>query len=139
VQRGKIDEMPWSVSRDRRCDRPYAQAQSFLAVASVIAIIALGPVQGQCAGVETRPHSPTAFSASDRALTAGEEWTGRLLGLMDEDKNGVVSKEEFLRFMSKEFDRLDANRNDQLEHREIMRAMCRGGRGPLLCDMLRQY
>jgi hypothetical protein len=138
VQRGKINEMPWSVSRNRQCDRPRAQAQSFLAVASLITIFALGPVQGQCAGVESRPHSPAAFSASDRALAAGEEWTGRLLRLMDEDKNGVVSKEEFLRFMSKEFDRLDVNRDDQLERREIMRAMCRGGGGPLLCDMLRQ-
>lgn len=57
---------------------------------------------------------------------------------MDKDKNGVVSKEEFLEFMSKEFDRLDVNRNEQLERREMMRPTCRGGRGPLFCDLFRR-
>jgi hypothetical protein len=58
--------------------------------------------------------------------------------LMDKDKNRVVSKEEFLQFISSEFDRLDVNRNEQLERREMMRAMCRGGRGPLFCHIFPQ-
>jgi Ca2+-binding EF-hand superfamily protein len=43
----------------------------------------------------------------------------QLLQLMDKDKNGTVSKEEFLDFMSQTFDRLDVNKNRQLEQEEL--------------------
>jgi hypothetical protein len=37
------------------------------------------------------------------------------------DKNGTVTKDEFLQFMSQTFDRLDANTNDRLEREELQR------------------
>ncbi len=125
------------VSPNHQRNRPFAQARTVLSVAALITILAAVPVQAQRAGSSavSRPHSQAAFAASKRALAAGEESTRRLIRLMDKDKNGVVSKEEFLEFMSKEFDRLDVNRNEQLERREMMRAMCRGGRGPLFCHI----
>jgi Ca2+-binding EF-hand superfamily protein len=42
----------------------------------------------------------------------------RLLRMMDADKNGRVSKDEFLQFISRTFDRLDLNKSDQLEGNE---------------------
>jgi hypothetical protein len=39
--------------------------------------------------------------------------------IMDTDKNGVVSKDEFMNFMSQRFDRLDANKSGTLEFNEI--------------------
>ena len=124
--------MSCTIPSDQRA-RPFAQAQGVLSVATLITFLTVIPVQAQCAG-----SSPAVFAASNRAFAAGEESTRRLMRLMDKDKNGVVSKEEFLQFMSKEFDRLDVNRNEQLERREMMHAMCRGGRGPLFCDLFRR-
>jgi Ca2+-binding EF-hand superfamily protein len=43
----------------------------------------------------------------------------RLLREMDRDKNGTVSKSEFLRHFSERFDRLDVNRDRRLESDEL--------------------
>jgi Ca2+-binding EF-hand superfamily protein len=38
---------------------------------------------------------------------------------MDRDRNGTVSRAEFLQFMSRRFSRLDTNRNGKLEPKEL--------------------
>jgi Ca2+-binding EF-hand superfamily protein len=38
---------------------------------------------------------------------------------VDKDKNGTVSKDEFMQFMSAEFDRLDVDKSGTLEHKEL--------------------
>jgi Ca2+-binding EF-hand superfamily protein len=43
----------------------------------------------------------------------------RLLKLMDKDKNGNVSRQEFLDFMAAEFDRLDKDHNGTLNVAEL--------------------
>jgi Ca2+-binding EF-hand superfamily protein len=40
---------------------------------------------------------------------------------MDTDKNGTVSKDEFLQFISQTFDRLDVNKSGGLERNELRR------------------
>lgn len=40
---------------------------------------------------------------------------------MDTDRNGQVSKEEFMRFMEKEFDLLDVNKDGVLDVSELER------------------
>jgi hypothetical protein len=42
-----------------------------------------------------------------------------LLLLMDKDQNGKVSRAEFMSFMSAEFDRLDVNKNGELDVKEL--------------------
>jgi Ca2+-binding EF-hand superfamily protein len=42
-----------------------------------------------------------------------------LLRQMDTDRNGTVSKTEFLQFMSRRFNRLDKNHNGKLERNEL--------------------
>jgi hypothetical protein len=42
-----------------------------------------------------------------------------LLQMMDKDKNGSVSKDEFLQFMGREFDRLDVDKNGTLDQKEM--------------------
>ena len=64
--------------------------------------------------------STAAFGAAKRANTA-ESHVRQLLSLMDKDKNGTVSKEEFMEYMSQTFDRLDVDRSGQLERNELRR------------------
>jgi Ca2+-binding EF-hand superfamily protein len=42
-----------------------------------------------------------------------------LIQMMDTDKNGKVSKQEFMDFMSKEFDRLDKDKSGDLDPKEL--------------------
>jgi EF hand len=52
-------------------------------------------------------------------LAIGEDKARQLLLLMDTDKNGKISKQEWMRFMEAEFDRLDKARNGQLDPKEL--------------------
>ena len=53
-----------------------------------------------------------AFNRHTDALTDAS--VRRLLRLMDKDKNGTVSKNEFMNYFSERFDRLDVDRNRRL-------------------------
>jgi hypothetical protein len=57
------------------------------------------------------------ISTSALAASADRE-VRTLIQMMDKDKNGTVSKDEFLQFMGQEFDRVDVNKNGTLEPRE---------------------
>jgi hypothetical protein len=48
-------------------------------------------------------------------LAIGEDEVMRLLPLMDHDKDGRVSKQEFMRLMEAEFDRLDKKKEGKLD------------------------
>ena len=52
-------------------------------------------------------------------LALGEPEVKQLLLLMDADKNGKISKEEWMRFMEAEFDRLDKGKKGQLDAKEL--------------------
>jgi Ca2+-binding EF-hand superfamily protein len=64
----------------------------------------------------TAPHP--AF-AQGRTAQASEEG---LLSQMDTDRNGVVSREEYMNYHARRFDLLDRNRNGQLERHELRRS-----------------
>lgn len=59
-------------------------------------------------------------------LALGEEEVKRLLFLIDADRNGKISKQEFLKFMEAEFDRLDVNKNGELDIQELKLSRIRG-------------
>jgi EF hand len=63
--------------------------------------------------------STSAFAVSKRTWSEGARDAENPIRLMDQDKNGVVSKEEFLRFMGAEFDRVDADRSGGLTAKEL--------------------
>ena len=52
-------------------------------------------------------------------LALGESEVLDLLLLMDSDKNGKISKKEWMDFMSAEFDRLDKDKSGELDIREL--------------------
>lgn len=69
--------------------------------------------------VEAAPNP--ALAVNQRNVAAGEALARELLRLMDTDKNGQVSRQEFMRFMEAEFDRLDVDHNGELTVKELSR------------------
>lgn len=43
-----------------------------------------------------------------------------LLALMDTDKNGTISKQQWMKFMEAEFDRLDKNKKGEVDPKEVL-------------------
>ena len=64
--------------------------------------------------------STAAIAQSIATETVADQDVREMLHLMDQDKNGVVSKEEFLTFMSQTFDRLDVAQKGYLEAPQLM-------------------
>ena len=58
-------------------------------------------------------------------LSLGEDEVKQLLLIMDTDKNGKISKQEWMAFMEAEFDRLDKAKNGQLDVKELARSRFR--------------
>jgi hypothetical protein len=58
-------------------------------------------------------------------LALGENEVKQLLLLMDTSKNGKISKQEYMDFMEAEFDRLDKNKNGELDPKELTQSKLR--------------
>ena len=58
-------------------------------------------------------------------VALGENEVKQLLLLMDTNKNGKVSKDEFLKFMEAEFDRLDKDKSGELDPKELTQSRLR--------------
>jgi len=71
----------------------------------------------------------TATASDNQRVAAGLPTTKKLLLLMDTDKNGKVSKQEFMSFMEAEFDRLDINHDGELDVHELMQLQARSAGG----------
>lgn len=52
-------------------------------------------------------------------LTMGEDQVKQLLLLMSTDKQGMVSKQEYMKFMEAEFDRLDKEKKGELNVKKL--------------------
>jgi Ca2+-binding EF-hand superfamily protein len=65
-----------------------------------------------------------------RALALGEADVRALLLMMDTDKNGKISKQEFMRFMEAEFDRLDKDKSGELDPKELSLSQIRPAAKP---------
>ena len=55
----------------------------------------------------------------------GEEEVKQLLLLMDTDKSGKVSRQEYMNFMAAEFDRLDTDKSGELDVKELAKSQLR--------------
>ena len=61
------------------------------------------------------PKQPSKDSLSQQNVT-------ELLLLMDTDKNGKISKQEWMKFMEAEFDKLDKDKAGELDRRELLQS-----------------
>jgi Ca2+-binding EF-hand superfamily protein len=69
--------------------------------------------------LESKEALSTTFPFGVRTNAAAKVDVQQLLHMMDTDKSGTVSKDEFLRFISERFSRLDVNKDDRLEREEL--------------------
>jgi len=74
------------------------------------------------------PQKNTPQKTADKYRLADEE-VKELILLMDTDENGKISKPEYMKFMETEFDRLDVDKNGQLDVNELKRSRLRPSRG----------
>jgi hypothetical protein len=58
-------------------------------------------------------------------LAIGEAEARQLLLLIDTDKSGKISKQEWMKFMGAEFDRLDVEKNGKLDVKELEQSKLR--------------
>ena len=65
------------------------------------------------------PQPPKELAQPPEKAELGEDQVKALLLLMDTDKNGKISKAEWMKFMSEEFDRLDKDKNGELDPEEL--------------------
>ena len=75
----------------------------------VLVVVALTVLVAAWAILGTAVAQESATPKPKDKLALGEEEVKQLLLLMDTDKSGKISKQEWVKFMEAEFDRLDKN------------------------------
>ena len=83
----------------------------------IMVVIAVLVVTGTKLGNAAAQKAAVPKPQNKRAI--GEDEVKQLLPLMDTDKNGMVSRQEFMRFMEAEFERLDKNKKGELNVKEL--------------------
>jgi hypothetical protein len=81
--------------------------------------IALAVLLATAAILGTAVAQKAAVPKPQDKLALGEPEVRQLLLLMDTDKNGKISKQEWMKFMEAEFDRLDKDKKGQLDAKEL--------------------
>jgi Ca2+-binding EF-hand superfamily protein len=62
----------------------------------------------------------TASPKNPNLPAIAEQNAKQIMLLMDTDKDGRISKKEWMEFMSKEFDRLDTDHNGYIDQKDLM-------------------
>jgi hypothetical protein len=94
----------------------------FVAIASVVLLAAGISVRSAWAREDSLPSRPPS------PAVLGQQEVTQLLFLLDQDRNGMVSKKEFMNFMSAEFDRLDKDKSGELDVKELRRSQLEASR-----------
>lgn len=84
----------------------------------IVVVAAAGTTLGTAVAQNAAPKS------QDK-LALGEDEVKQLLLLMDTDKNGKVSRQEYMRFMEAEFERLDKDKSGELDAKELAQSSLR--------------
>jgi Ca2+-binding EF-hand superfamily protein len=92
----------------------------------IVAVTGLGTVVAMRAGI-AQDSSTQKETQREKNLTIGEAEAKRMLILMDKDRNGKVSKQEFMSFMEEEFERLDKNKDGEFDVKDLTQTRVRIG------------
>ena len=88
-------------------------------------IVALALLVGTDCFIAAAGAGDTPPAADSTKLTIALTPLTQLLELMDTDRNGKISKDEFMRFMETEFDYADKNKDGQLDPVELKKLVRR--------------
>jgi len=91
----------------------------------VRAIVAIAALVATWAMLGTAVAQRQAVPKPQDKLALGEPEVKQLLLLIDSDKSGKISKEEWMKFMESEFDRLDKDKKGQLDAKELEQSKLR--------------
>jgi len=78
-----------------------------------------------CAILGTAVAQKATVPKPQERLSLGDAEVKQLLLIIDTDKNGKISKQEWMTFMEAEFDRLDKAKNGQLDVKELAQSQLR--------------
>jgi hypothetical protein len=90
---------------------------------AVAALYTIGILAGTA--VAQKDSSDKGVNKKERVIALGQDEVKQLLVLMDTDKSGKISKQEFMNFMAAEFDRLDTDKSGELDVRELTKSQFR--------------
>ena len=98
-----------------------------LATVAALFLAALTPMNAATNQPEKATAAPTPTPAAEKAeqerkLAEATEAAKKLLLLMDANKSGKVSKQEWMKFMEAEFDRLDTNHDGFVDVKDMAQA-----------------
>jgi len=103
--------------------------QIVLAVTAAALIAGVMVVNAAPTQAEKSTGAVTATAAEkteyERKLAEAADAAKQLLLVMDTNKRGKVSKQEWMKFMEDEFDRLDTDRKGQLDIKELSQSRVR--------------
>jgi uncharacterized membrane protein YdfJ with MMPL/SSD domain len=89
-----------------------------------VTIVNTAEAQGGKSTVVT-PTPAAEETEKERKLAAATDAAKQLLLVLDTNKSGKVSKEEWMKFMEGEFDRLDTDHEGQLDVKELTQSRVR--------------
>ena len=106
-------------------------------IVSIVPVFVVGGTRVETAIVGQNPvaqaQAPVAdankeVKIKEEKVAEGEAYAKQMLVLMDRDKSGKVSRQEYMDFMAAEFDRLDKNKDGELDVKELTQVrLVRGG------------
>jgi hypothetical protein len=107
----------------------FRSCRSILAITAALLLLCsmarnVAAQSGKSTGV-VAPTPQAEKAEREKQLAAATEAAKQLLLAMDTDKSGKISKEEWMKFMADEFDRLDTNHNVELDPKELLRSRMR--------------
>ena len=88
-------------------------------------IVVIAVLVPTCAMQGTAVAQKAATPKPQDKLALGEEEVKQLLLLMDADKSGKISKQEWMKFMEAEFDRLDKDKSGDLDVKDLKQSRLR--------------
>jgi len=90
---------------------------------SLLTVLAAGAL-ASAAGLSAQKVDKSV-NQKERSLVLGEQEVKQLLLLMDTDKSGKISRQEYMNFMAAEFDRLDTDKSGELDVKELAKSQLR--------------
>jgi Ca2+-binding EF-hand superfamily protein len=82
-------------------------------IVAIVVLVVISTMLGNAAAQKASVPKP------QNKLAMGEDGVKQLLPLMNTDSKGMVSKQDFMKFMEAEFERLDKTKKGELNVKEL--------------------